>query len=641
MKNRLKFLLLIIFTFIAAAILSAETDLAKYNLQLAYDSYLDGRNETAKSLAEKARSYDSTLPEYYYLVNLMTDDSEATVSQKVTNSLNVMKYLDNHFFIAELVLLRHAAANIYDVQTLDNIYRRILTYNEADDWLRYIDLLLRTHRYNEALSAIRRIETTVNTIVLKADEVLARINVGGYDFREFTRDILTLRSNRYNPSAVLLYRALYTQELPSEIIEDYHRMSENGTIDAKYRLPILQAILNNKTLQTPVEPVSEYFDIEELDESEQADYADTSNDNAIIDILTEWAAHGGLQNVYTDTILNIDEYKRLIDGSDILTERYMRYSGMRLTDNDDNNIWECRVIYQNGTIVSQEYDANQDGITERKFVYNTENGNLKQVVLQNEKTRRDFTINSGDQSVVECRDSENVGSRADYLITFMKSSYVLSNNVPFESQLTPNVYRKYIESVEYLKNDNQTDDYIHSKEVYDKGVNVITYIDEDNNGVFDRQIIYKNGKVADTLRDLNEDGYYEVRDIYKENKYIGTECRMSEFDKHHYYSEMMSGKNVTKRWDYDDDGNADAALTEPLEHHSVKDKQGKWTIISARDPNLVRLPEDIVITDSDHNSGYYVHKNKKLIFRDGRLTDAPYNLEVRVVGNQIYLFDLQ
>ncbi|MBR6062321.1 MAG: hypothetical protein IKP67_09625, partial [Spirochaetales bacterium] len=154
MKNRLKFILLITFTF-AAAILSAETDLAKYNLRLAYDSYLDGRTETAKSLAEKARSYDETLPEYYYLTNLMTEDSEATVSQKVTNSLNVMKYLDNHFFIAELVLLRHAAANIYDVQTLDNIYRRILTYNETDDWLRYIDLLLRTHRYDEALTAIR------------------------------------------------------------------------------------------------------------------------------------------------------------------------------------------------------------------------------------------------------------------------------------------------------------------------------------------------------------------------------------------------------------------------------------------------------------------------------------------------------
>ncbi|MBP5450579.1 MAG: hypothetical protein J6Y01_10750, partial [Spirochaetales bacterium] len=195
--------------------------------------------------------------------------------------------------------------------------------------------------------------------------------------------------------------------------------------------------------------------------------------------------------------------------------------------------------------------------------------------------------------------------------------------------------------VEFIQNDRTPSDFIHRKDIYTNGVNTSTYIDEDNNGIFDRMVIYNGGKAAEMYRDFDEDGYYEVHDIYKDNRYVSTECRENEFAQHPYYSEQLSNKNVIKRWDTDGDGQYDLSYTEPIQRQTEKSRSGKWTIISARDPNLVRLPEDIVITDSDHNSGYYVHKNKKLIFRDGRLTDAPYNLEVRVVGNQIYLFDLQ
>ncbi|MBP5450416.1 MAG: hypothetical protein J6Y01_09915, partial [Spirochaetales bacterium] len=241
MKNRLKLVLLIILTFTTTAILSAETDLAKYNLQQAYNYFEDNKPAAARALAEKSFKYDNSLPEYYYLQNLMTADSNNSIYQKLKNSREIVSHIDNNFFISELTMLRNAAKHTYNPDELDVIYRRILKFAQADDYLRYIDFLLRTKRYEQVLQMIRRIRPRLNSVTLTAYEVVARIHTDGYDFASYTRDIRTLRSNGYNPSAILWMRAMYSKAEPQELIESFYRMCDSDVVDVSYRLPILEA----------------------------------------------------------------------------------------------------------------------------------------------------------------------------------------------------------------------------------------------------------------------------------------------------------------------------------------------------------------------------------------------------------------
>ena len=124
-----------------------DPNLAKIYIEKAFSYYKGNQYDICKEYLDRSFSYSNSLPEYYYISNLTTDNNSSNNYIRYSNALSIEKYIKNSFMVKEYSLLNHIAKVYKSVREFEksfNIYKEIFKIDDIGlkkDYLECIDML--------------------------------------------------------------------------------------------------------------------------------------------------------------------------------------------------------------------------------------------------------------------------------------------------------------------------------------------------------------------------------------------------------------------------------------------------------------------------------------------------------------------
>ena len=646
------------------SIISQEEDLAKYYLKTSYDFYQNARLDLAKINLEKACSFDETFPECYYLSNLFLSDIKENISIKKNNAELIIKYFNNSFFVENYDLYKQIAFIFEIVKDYDksNFYynKLILIDNRVkeEDFINYINMLFKVN--NKALFNL------IPYIVNKAKEkyisldfdyflLLYKIKSNNINYTEFMQSIDLLEANDYYKSRLLYLKIIYytNSRILSSLYNVYINLRDDNLIELGYREKILFELLSK-----------EYYLI----------------NNEILELLYDWdkIAQNKLKTIQ---LIQRRRILAIINSKEDLKSKYLNFSGKRIRDDDANGNWEELYRFENGIIINKVFDTNQDGIYETEINY-FKDGKIDEYIIyeENNNNYKKFFLNEEDQSLkfIEYYLNNKLVKR----ITLLKSLYK-----PEISSFNSFNYKSILNYVAYIEEWNDKE---YSKIIYVNSKIKNRYIDSDNNGKFDKKVFLKNGVLDVVYQDINENGIYELYKKYSQGILNYTNFMTDEGNGIYDYKEVYYKNKIIKYWDYDKNGIFEVAvednnngitrkmfdinfnskydyiyeekdgvlqriykvnekndkiekqiLLKGKESSTTKSKSKNWTIVTVKDLNLVKVPDEIIIKDRQHLSGIYYYNNERIYFKNGIIENKDFSYKIFLLNNTIYLIDLE
>ncbi len=651
-----KFLFLIFITFSLGLINSDESEITKFYLKSAYDYYNNRNIEMSLNYLKKAYDYSKTVPEYYYIYNLILFEKNEDIDITILNADNIIKYMKNSFFINNNLLLKQAGFIYKKTRNFDksiNVFNQIINIAEdveEKDFKDYIEMLFSTNN-DKYINLIPDVLLNASRVFDSIDYVYYRILYNLLKAKitkdEFITEIKKLYSNNYPEIKILFLKTLFYND-EKNIQLNYNELKSLSKED-KSEIKFFKRVLYNLLIKQNL-----------------------LNLKQVSDLLNEWISIGN-NDYKTITILKNKRISDIIKNKDQYNS-IIKYSGERYIDDDEDGEWEVTLIFKTGVIINIIYDENQDKIYEFQEIYN-EKGFINECISYNKNkfNYMKYIFNKLDQSLELIEFYENDKKFKTYIFTdstyFPKISELRSINV---EQL-----KKYISYIEEWKGNK----YFKTK-LY-KSENIYMEIDSDHNNIIEEKRFYKNNALEESLKDLDENGKYEIFEKYENGilKYI--KYKTDDLQEKYDYMEYPFKDYTIKYWDSNYDGiyeikrldynngysftyfdiNYDGVYDYYYEEidgelkrickfinkksvilkefkEMVKQINKKWNIISIKDINKIELPEEIIINSRKKLSGIYYYKNEKFLFNDGLIMNKFFKYKLFFIGKDIYLLDL-
>jgi len=652
-KKKYIFFLIFIITF---CLFAEETDLAKFYIKKAHAFYKDQKYSVSREFLTKSEEYSKKFPELYYISNQLLPDNKSNMYQKRLNAENIVKSFNNGFLISNYDLLKQSATifeNVREFRKSDELYSRyVLDRNKTklSDHLAYINMLFKsdlTNKLKKIPERIHKADQIFDSIHLDYFMLLFEVQYKNISDAEFDKKLKILISHNYSPTRVLYLRSIKynDQKRINEVLGGYNDLHKSNNIESGFSKRILYNILaRSANLQQ----------------------------NDIIYLLNQWKAIGNNDQKTIDILRN-KKIKSIVNKSEDLKKYFINYTGVRRRDIDEDGNWETHFEYKNGEIVNIVNDHNQDGIYESRETY-YDNGKIKNY-LDYDADNFDYdkyTFNEKDSSLLN--------------VEIMKNNRLYKRFTMIQSAVFPDTKRLYQLKIKDLIKQ------VAYEENWEKGYNITNYfneekefeyVDDNNNGIYEKKIFFEKGIINEVLRDINEDGNYETIEIYMKNKLKESMYKTVENLETYDYKEVYYSNKISKYWDNDLDGMYEIYIDEYnngtvykmfdidfdgkyeylyeyknsiqkgiyyIENNKhillkefnepLKEKKKNWKIITTKDLKEVETPDNIMIENKRYLSGMFTYDGQKYFFKNGLIKNEFFSYRLFFINNVVYLFEI-
>jgi hypothetical protein len=237
------------------------------------------------------------------------------------------------------------------------------------------------------------------------------------------------------------------------------------------------------------------------------------------------------------------------------------YSGTSVIDTDRDGYWEELFESEDGMITRWVVDANEDGVAE----YNTR-------FASGEPT--EVTVNSGEQNVrfeydvypfartisFVQPDGEVVLIPQPWSVSFRVASEIDPGGASFTTPLQlpqrlplPDLPAYYRAATRIDRTDSGGR--VVESRFYEAETLVRSSHDTDDDGVFDRLVVYSNGLPQTVVRDIDRDGYFEVVETYTDGRLDAVVVDDDDDGAPDVYERRSDGG--VREWDLNEDGTID------------------------------------------------------------------------------------
>jgi hypothetical protein len=473
-------------------------------------------------------------------------------------------------------------------------------------------------------------------------DLLYKLKYSRISQNDFYKGIGSLSANNYSPTKIFYLKTLFYPDI-SGIFKEYASIKDQ--IEPVFKKKILFNML---------------------------DKAQNLSRNEIIALISDWVLINGQNDALTDTLLKKKHISVLISADKNLNQTFLKFTGVRLKDRDEDGFYEEYFEYRNGILLTKIIDSNQDGVPEFEAEYFSD-GKIKEFVKYRDNNNYEkYTFNNKDSSLISEVFFENKMDSRVY--TFLKSAYF-----PKEEDLKTldlNSILKYADKAEIFDNGHELIKYSGGKVKFE-------YIDEKNNGFYGYKKIYKNGIIIEALKDVNENGIYEIREIYSKGKLNEIWCKTDEMSRNYDFIEKITDSGIEKYWDENNDGIFEVSFIEkndgtvyklfdidfdgkydygyeyknsvPVKLYKIVNEKWNvlenftlnqdlryngWTIITEKTIDKIAVPEKIELKNNNNLSGLFSYNGKRQFFEKGIIKIDDLDYKLFLVNNEIYLLDL-
>ncbi|MCK4799240.1 MAG: hypothetical protein KAT05_17840, partial [Spirochaetes bacterium] len=478
--------------------------------------------------------------------------------------------------------------------------------------------------------------------------ILYKIKFKNIKENEFNKCIGILIANNYSDTKLLYLKVLFYSDTRnfSTFSDAYIKMRKENTIEPGFRKKIVFQLLKKSNLLSKKQ---------------------------ILFHLGDWNIIG-MQDHKTNILLKNKRILGVLKSNNKLKQSYLQYTGIRRNDDDEDGDWEQYFEYKNGIVIKRINDRNQDGLYESQ-VFFFDNGDIKECFLfdDNNLNFRKFIFNAKDQSLVFIEYYNN--NELLEKITLIQSSYY--PKISILKTITNKSILPYIAYKEKFSEGHSVTNYFHSKIEY-------KFIDANNNKIFEEKIFYKNGIINEVLKDINEDGNFEIHEKYESGNLKHILYKTDESLEGYDYKEQLLNDRIIKFWDYNSDNIFEIAVEElnngiiykkfdinydgkydyvyELDGDVIKRvyrvsnkekiiikefykqdklKQKKWNVVSVNDLDMMETPDDVIVEDKKTLSGIYFYKGNKYFFTNGFIKNESFSYRLFFINDIIYLFDIR
>jgi hypothetical protein len=635
-----------IFPFICSPfnVYSSDPEIAKNLIKTSYDYFKEGNKQLASEMLQRSYEITNTIPEYYYISNLLFGNDMKTFHDQESNAEKIVKYASNSFMIEKYDLLKQCAViygKTHRFRKSLSLYEQLFSIETSDhkqDYLDCVGMLFHSELTADILPVLGEAKRYFDSPDLDYYSLLYGVLHARPAKKEFDAQLLNLTAKNY-PAVKLLYlKALYGTN-GNETFNEYSSLSKQA-VDPFLKKNIIHSMLTNRG---------------------------SLNRAQMTGLLQDWIASGGLSDSRTDGLLSDKYIFDLINTDKSMKDPVLKYSGERYTDNDEDGNPEEYFIYKNGRAVQAVYDTDQNGINESVIKY-FDDGNIDEYDK--------FTGESSSEKYFFNRLNRSLESVEFYSNGSMTGKFVMKNSALFPK--LSEIGNIKIENLLPYVNLAESGDVNGKKQVkYYNGSVQYEYFDSDNNGYYEYRKFYVNGSADHAVKDVDQDGIFEIREEYKNGKLTAVYSMSDENSKIYDYKEMFSDNGIEKYWDSNSDGIYEMKITEnkdaefkyfdinfdgiydfvlesrnnsPERLYEIKngkrelmknyaeDKKisvNNWLILSVRKMSDIEIPDGI-----DLSKKIFTYKNKKQFFENNEIKNGYMNFRIFIHKNEIYLIDM-
>lgn len=640
--------LIILFLFcLLTTAFAGEREIAENFIKKAY-LQMERNSSMAAYFLEKSFEYADDIPEYYYLKNRLLPDTRDNLYLKKVNVDKLVENLGNYFYVDDYLLIKSAIEVYEKTRSYDKaitLYKILLSYKDRyllEDYLSYIEVLFYADRVELVEGAVQEALRGYSSLDLFYYYLLARIKLGQISDKGFADRLRPLFANNYSRTKQLYLKVLYynSRESLAELVADYYALMELGGVSAGYNRKIIYELLMKSAL---------------LDDEDR------------VRLLESWLTVKGLSDYRTADIIRqaIPEEEATTD----LAINYLYYTGMRSMDSNEDGLWEEFYRFEKGILKDIIFDVDQNGLYEKRVEYYRADAPKFLYLYRGRHNYDRYHFNELDGSLVFA-ESYIEGAVVEKTV-FLPSTALGAGLESFN----PAELTLYIDYKELF-----SEGYIFEK--YYRGELQYINCDFDEDGLFEYKKIYKEGKLAEGLRDTAGDGFYDTLEQYVNGRLKRLFTRTDPaFEGYDYKEEVISG-GVIKYWDanqdnifeisieeydgliyekydIDFDGSYDYAFKtvkdstrtlykvmggryQELYSKNITPPDGKkgWVVVSARDIEGLAVPDWIDLKDRKNYSGIFSYKGEKLFFKNGLIEANGFKYGVYIIEGKLFLFDM-
>ncbi len=480
----------------AASGTEADRDIALLYVETAYDAYEEGRLDRARRLADVAREFAPESSDSLYLAALIAAENRRETRSAIELAGRAAER-------GAWRLFDQLHANVLRAR----LWNRVGEPEEADR------ILAETH-LSPAMPAD-----------LRASSHFERARALDAMGREAERDgIVELAADRFPDDPRFFWFALRSEAFPS--MEYRRRLERFLDIDARSSYgPDVDDLLFEYGMRAPVAKEAAWA-LEMLEEREwgEARIAELWLEVDPERALERFVELDGWSDYRTgrELLARLDE-----EAAERLLDRAKSFSGVSTIDNDRDGMWNERITADAGVIERWERDADQDGVAELDLELS--GGEPASVRLASPGLPAVELEYEQYPFVSSARMSTEVGSEVFVLrprsVRFETVVDLPASGPLFASDMALADAPRAIERSELVaasvRIDLQRDDETVFERVYREGGAAREILrDANGDGAWDHLILTDGGFATSGVRDLDNDGYFEVAEGYRNGRLV-------------------------------------------------------------------------------------------------------------------------
>ncbi|MFW5742015.1 MAG: tetratricopeptide repeat protein [Spirochaetota bacterium] len=480
----------------AASGTEADRDIALLYVETAYDAYEEGRLDRARRLADVAREFAPESSDSLYLAALIAAENRRETRSAIELAGRAAER-------GAWRLFDQLHANVLRAR----LWNRVGEPEEADR------ILAETH-LSPAMPAD-----------LRASSHFERARALDAMGREAERDgIVELAADRFPDDPRFFWFALRSEALPS--MEYRRRLERFLDIDTRSSYgPDVDDLLFEYGMRAPVAKEAAWA-LEMLEEREwgEARIAELWLEVDPERALERFVELDGWSDYRTgrELLARLDE-----EAAERLLDRAKSFSGVSTIDNDRDGMWNERITADAGVIERWERDADQDGVAELDLELS--GGEPASVRLASPGLPAVELEYEQYPFVSSARMSTEVGSEVFVLrprsVRFETVVDLPASGPLFASDMALADAPRAIERSELVaasvRIDLQRDDETVFERVYREGGAAREILrDANGDGAWDHLILTDGGFATSGVRDLDNDGYFEVAEGYRNGRLV-------------------------------------------------------------------------------------------------------------------------
>jgi hypothetical protein len=654
MYNRRRAAAVIITLFSLLFLHSEEISMSRFYLSSAWESLQAGKATLAREQLELAGEFSRSFPEYWYLSIKLHDRDRNVAWQTAEMADKMIENMDSLYLFTPYRCYREAArvySRLMDTEKAIKSFEKVLGYKsmvQDQDYYDYLELLLIAGDHgsiDRVLQAARKSTGSMELTWYRLRSLAAR---GIYDIQSVGDDLAALTSGGFSKTRILYLQSLFikTAGNADSVYKSWVLMRDADSVEPGYHKEILAQLLNRASLL-------------------RRSYTDT--------LLNNWVQYRGLQDYRTDLMMQDRSIVAALGSNRSLADNFKQYSGIRTRDINRDGEWEEYRELNDGIVVFRQVDSNQDGLIEAEYRFTMMGSPMNASLRNPDGTVTRFLFNPKDYSLVSLTVVED---DRKIKTVFLQGSTVFPTLESLESVTVESVLSN-IDRVERHEG-------VRSQTKYFDGAVQYRRVDSNMNGIIERHEFFKDGRLFEVLRDIDEDEFFELKEEYGPDGKLDRVLYKSRNDLtlYDYYEDYTSAETV-RFWDMDFDGIYETSVVQKrnglewkrvdvdfdgkydfifemqkskvlrMQHvdkntwirmrmHKAPDgeKQLNWVVVSASPIDTLELPDSIDFDTGAYRSGIFWHKNTRAFFDDGIVKNRYFQYKIEAIGGKIYLFDL-